>query len=121
MGLVHVALRELGVAPAGPVPNQLMAAGARDPLDEHDVGGMLEDRAVALAQDVPQVLGGGSPGGIVLAHVAEPTSELGDPLAVAGFALPLDRQVRRLEELGPGDQGDAGRAKDFHDGLVCEL
>ena len=53
-------------------------------------------------------------GRVVLAHVAEPPGELGDPLAVARLALPLDRQVRRLEELGPGDEGDAGLAKDVH-------
>ena len=54
------------------------------------------------------------PAGIVLAHVAEPAGELGDALAVARLALPLDRQVGRLEELGAGDEGDAGLAEDFH-------
>ena len=36
--LVHVALGELGVAPPGAVAHQLVAAGPRDPLDQHDVG-----------------------------------------------------------------------------------
>ena len=43
VGLVDIALRQLGEAPAGPVADQLMAAGAGNPLDQHDVGGMLED------------------------------------------------------------------------------
>ena len=51
---------------------------------------------------------------VVLAHVAEPAGELGEALAVGGLALPLHRQVRRLEELGPGEEGDAGLAEDVH-------
>jgi hypothetical protein len=50
----------------------------------------------------------------VLAHIAESAGELGEALTVGGIALPLHRQMHRLEELGPGEQGDAGFAKDVH-------
>jgi hypothetical protein len=36
--------------------DQLMAAGSRDALDEHDIGGMLENRAVTLPQNVAEIL-----------------------------------------------------------------
>ena len=117
--LVHVALGELRIAPPGPVPHQLVAAAPGDSLDQHRVGAVLEHRPVPLAEDVPQVLGRGPAGGVVLAHVAEPPGELGDPLAVAGFPLPLHLQVGRLEELGPGDEGDAGLAENVH-GRWCQ-
>jgi len=52
---------------------------------------------------------------VVLAHVAEPPGELGDSLAVARLALPLDREVGGLEELRARDEGDPGLAKDFHE------
>ena len=75
---------------------------------------MLEDRPVPLLQDVLEVLGGAPPGGIVLAHVAEPPGELGEALAVGGVTLPCDGQVRRLQELRAGDQGDAWLAENVH-------
>jgi hypothetical protein len=69
---------------------------------------------VTLLQDVAEVLSRRTPGGVVLAHVAETPGKLGDPLAITGLALPLDRQVGGLQELGPGYQGDAWLAEDIH-------
>jgi hypothetical protein len=94
--------------------DQLMAAGAGDSLDQHDIGRVLEHRAMALLENVSEVLGGAPSGRVVLAHVAEPAGELGDPLAIGRVALPLDRQVGRLQELGPGYQGDPGSSDDVH-------
>src|SRR5882724_5506710 len=91
-----------------------MAAGARDPLDEHHIGGVLEDRAVPLPQNVPQILRGAPARRIVLAHITEPSGKFGQPLPVGRFALPLDWEMRGLEKLGPGDEGDAGGADYFH-------
>ncbi len=73
---------------------------------------MFEDRAMALPQNISEVLGRGASGGVMLAHIAEPSGIFGDPLSVARFAFPFDRQMGRLEELGPGDQGDA-RGTDY--------
>jgi hypothetical protein len=47
----------------------------------------------------------------VLAHVTEPPGKLGEALAVARLALPADGKMRRLDELGPADEGDAGERK----------
>ena len=79
---------------------------------------MLEDGAVPLPEDVPQILGRRPAGRVVLAHVAQPPGELGDALAVARLALPLDRQVAGLDELRPGNEGDAGLAEDVHGGRL---
>ena len=97
------------------MPHQLVAAAPGDPLDQHHVRAVLEHRAVTLLQDVGQVLGRRPARRVVLAHVAEPPGELGDPLAVARLALPLDREVGGLEELRARDEGDPGLAKDVHE------
>jgi hypothetical protein len=52
----------------------------------------------------------------VLAHVAEPSGELGEPLSVGGLTPPGDRQMARLQKLRAGDEGDTGFAEDFHGG-----
>jgi hypothetical protein len=96
------------------MPHQLVAAGAGDPLDQHHIGAVLEHRAVPLPQDVLEVIRGAPPRRVVLAHVAEPTGELREALPIGGFALPLHRQMRRLEELGPGEERDARLADDVH-------
>jgi hypothetical protein len=75
---------------------------------------VLEDGAVALPEDVPEIFGGGPARRIVLAHVAQAAGELGDALAVGRLPFPSHRQVGRLEELGTADEGDAGLAKDVH-------
>ena len=69
---------------------------------------MLQHRAVALLLDVLEVIGGGALGRVGLAHVAEPAGEFGEPLAVGRFARPLHAEVRRLDELGAGEQRDGG-------------
>ena len=74
--LVHVSLGELDQAPSCPVADQLVAARAGDALDQDDVLCMLEDRAVPLPEDVPEIVPGSAAGGVVLAHVAEPPGEL---------------------------------------------
>src|SRR5690348_18455993 len=90
-----------------------MAAGAGDPLDEHDVGRVLEHRAVALLENVSEVLGGAPAGWVVLAHIAQAAGELGDPLAIAGLTSPLNREMGGLDELRTGDQSDPRGAEDF--------
>ncbi len=114
--LVDVALRQLGIAEARAVSHQLVRAGARDPLDQQHVDRVLQHRAVALLLDVLEVFGRRPVCRVVLAHVADPAGELGEALSGGGAALPLHPQVLGLEELGPGDQGDARGAEDFHGG-----
>src|SRR4051794_40787714 len=96
------------------MPHQLVAAGAGDPLNQHHVGRVLEDRPMALLKNVLEIFGGAPARRIVLAHVAEAPGELRDSFAVTRFPLPLDRQMGRLQELGTGDEGDARSADDFH-------
>src|SRR5438034_204053 len=114
--LVDVALRQLGIAEARAMSHQLVRAGARDPLNQQHVDRVLQHRAVALLLDVLAVIGGRPVRRVVLAHVADPAGELGEALSGGGAALPLHPEVLRLEELGPGDQGDARGAEDFHRG-----
>src|SRR3954470_5231462 len=92
-----------------------MAAGAGDPLNEHYVGGMLEDRAMTLPEDVPEILRGAPARRIVLAHIAEPSGELRQPLSIGGLPLPFYWKVLWLQELRPSDKGDAGGAEDLHE------
>src|SRR5439155_1109965 len=60
---------------------------------------------------------------VVLAHVAEAARVLGQPLAGGRLPSPLDPEVLGLEELGAGEQRDAGRAEDFHQvwGVRCRV
>src|SRR2546427_2296570 len=69
---------------------------------------------VPLPLDVLQVLARRALGRVVLAHVAEAARVLGQPLAGGRLPSPLDAEVLGLEELGAGEQGDAGRSEDFH-------
>jgi hypothetical protein len=80
--------------------DQLVTTGAGDPLDQHHIGGVLEHGPMALLQDVAQVFRRAPAGRIVLAHIAEPAGKLGEPLAIGRVALPLDRKMGGLDELG---------------------
>src|SRR5207247_7979754 len=84
-----------------------------------DVHRVLEHRAVSLLLDVLEVIGGGAIHRVVLAHVAQPSRVLGEALARRGVAEPADFEMLGLEELGPGDQRDAGFAENFHRGVRC--
>ena len=42
------------------------------------------------------------------------TKRFGETLAVGRVAPPLHRQMRGLEELRAGEEGDAGHAEDVH-------
>src|SRR3954465_5923616 len=77
---------------------------------------MLQDRSVSLLLDVLEILRRAAIDRIVLAHVAQPSRVLRQALAVARFAFPFHREVRGFDELGAGQQRDAGGAEDFHGG-----
>src|SRR4029079_13536740 len=81
---------------------------------------MLEDRPVTLLENVLEILGGAPARRVMLAHVAKAPGELRDPFAIAGFTLPLDRQMGRLQELGTGDERDAGLSDDLHGGFSSQ-
>src|SRR4051812_21366899 len=99
------------------MPHQLMAAGAGDTLDQHHVGGGLEDGAVLLAKNVPEIVRSAPARRIGLAHVAEPSGEFSQPLSVGRLTLPLDWKVLGLQELRPSDKSDSGVAEDVHGSL----
>src|SRR3989304_4043485 len=77
---VDVALRELGVAPAGAVADQLVGEGAGDAGDDEVPDGVLQHGAVLLADDVADVLRVGlAP--LPEREVAEPPARLGELFA----------------------------------------
>src|SRR5205085_9148654 len=80
-------------------------------LEEQRVVGVLQYAAVPLLLDVLQVFASGAAGRIVLAHVAEASGELREPLAVGALTLPLHGQV-----LGPGKR----RAREHGDFRLVE-
>src|SRR5258706_134417 len=99
--------------------HQLVRAGARDPLDEQYVDGVLQHRAVTLLLDVLEVFRRRPIHRIVLAHVAEPAGVLGETLAVACLPAPLHFEMLWFEELRTGEQRDARRTKHFHRGYCA--
>src|ERR1051325_4120309 len=101
--------------------HQLVRAGARDAFDQEHVDRVLQHRAVSLLLDVLEILRGGALDRVMLAHVAQPARVFGELLAVARFALPLHRQMRRLDELRAGEQRDVGDSEYFHAGVRCEV
>ena len=69
---------------------------------------MLENAAVALLLDVLEILARHAVGRVLLAHVAETSGKLGEPLAIGALAEPTDLEMIRLKENRARDQSYYG-------------
>ena len=66
---------------------------------------------ISLLLDVLEIVAGVALRRIFLAHVAEPTRELGETLTVGTLAEPGDRKMGRLGEDGSGQERESGFGK----------
>jgi len=80
------------------VPHQLVGQRAAHSLEENRIIRVLEYAAVSLLLDVLEVLPGRAARRILLAHVAETPSELGELLTVGALAEPVDAEMIGLDE-----------------------
>src|SRR5690242_712364 len=86
--------------------HQLVRQAAGNALQEQRIIGVLENGAMTLLLDVRDVGTCFAARRISLAHIAEPSRKLGEPLTIGVLAHPLHWQMRRLEELRTGNEGD---------------
>jgi hypothetical protein len=105
LGLIDVPLTELAVGESGSMANQLVGQRAADSFEEERIVRVLENTPVTLLLDVLQIIARRAAGGILLAHVAETTGELGQPLAVGALSEPVDPEVIGFEERRAGEKG----------------
>jgi hypothetical protein len=72
---------------------------------------VFQHAAMPLLLDVLEVLTSGSPSRIPLAHVTEPSGELGQPLAIGALTDPLYRHMLGLGKLRTSEHRHGGRTK----------
>ena len=68
---------------------------------------MLEHAAVPLLLDVLEILARHAVGRVLLAHVAETSGKLGEPLAIGALTEPTDPEMIRLQK-------DRTREEDYY-------
>src|SRR5260370_1366372 len=75
---IDIALTELGITPAGPMPNQLVGERARYPRKQQIPDRVLQNRSVTNLEDVTNVAGISSWTRLRKAHVANAPGRLNE-------------------------------------------